>query len=140
MAYIVGNEGLFYARIKESLTEWTSLENNHVCDWKGIVTYQNKLLLWSENGELLLFDPTEKKYSFQTVIIGSKIVGCYVANDRIFLALNDGMILRSISDSQYTQTFFDLAYIYIDGVTGMDGINGQKFLVKNIDTSSIAEG
>ncbi len=138
--YIVGNEGLFYERPKEYFHNWTYLENNHVCDWKGIAIYQNKLLLWSENGELLLFDPSTQKYNFQTISIGSKISGCYVANERVFLALSDGMILRSISESTYTQTFFDLAHIYIDGVVGMEGINGKKFLVKNIDTSSISQG
>ena len=138
--YIVGDEGLFYERPEDNLHDWIYLENNHVCDWKGIVGFQNKLLLWSKNGEILLFDPGENKYYFQTISISSEISGCYVANDRIFLALTDGMILRSVSESQYTQTFFDLAHIYIDDVVGMEGINGKKLLVKNIDTSSISEG
>ena len=138
--YIVGDEGLFYERDADKLNDWIYLENNHVCDWRGIVQYQNKLLLWSKNGELLLFDPNENKYYSQTISISSEISGCYVANERIFLALSDGMILRSISESQYTQTFFDLAHIYIDDVVGMEGINGKKLLVKNIDTSSIKRG
>lgn len=138
--YIVGDEGLFCERPKDNLTQWTYLVNNHVCDWMGIVEYESKLLLWSKNGEILLFDPQEGKYNFQTISINSEISGCYVANNRIFLCLSDGMILRSISDSLYTQTFFDLSHIYIDGVVGMEGINGKKFLVKNIDTQYISEG
>lgn len=138
--YIVGEQGLFYQREKDNLLEWTYLENEHTCDWKGVVQYGSNILLWSQNGELLLYRVNEQSYSFQTVIISSNVSGCYVANNTVFLALSDGTILRSISDSEYTLTFFDLSSIYIDDVVGMEGVNGKKYLVKNINNSKLAEG
>ena len=141
--YIVGTEGLFYTRPANDYNAWTAiinLDRNQVTDWEGVTVYDNKLLLWSKSGELMLYNPANQTDFVQTLAISSTIAGCYVANNVLFVALSDGRLLRSLSDSQYTLTFFDLSYVYIDDVVGMEGINAKKLQVRNIDTTNIRSG
>ena len=148
--WVVGENGLFFSGIFNNVGSasgtftWTQIDTGYNNSWKGIVPYGEnpgeKFLLWGEGGELLLADLTTNTFKFQQINVPGYVQGVYSANNRVFIALSDGHILRSIDDSLYTQTAFNFQYVFIDDVVGMEGINKKKFVVRNVDNSKIGDG
>lgn len=148
-AYLVGEGGLLYKLDLHDLTEitWTDVATGHVCNWEGGVSYMNGTtaitFLYSKAGELLkIVEPSgqDPESYYQRINTTSPIINIFYQNDRLFLALADGGILRSVTGISYTQSCFDTQFVYIDDVYGMEGINGKKYQIANADTTELNTG